>query len=354
VFQLRDSLAFFLPGTNTEVIPGSPDWPTGIHQLSIIADELVEDDLNALPDIQLLHMRNNLVIGRPWGVGEPFSSKKLQDAYSGITTDAVQHAHACAFPAVVMHEAIKQSMEREFGSAFLKPNQIIGRPASTYGANMPDSVIEKVDPPAFPTSSIQIREMIGEDFNAVSGRPDVLAGNTPTPTASGKMVAQLQAAAVEPLNFKAQEIAYMAEKLADLMLFCILNFVSRAEIAKTVSVPEPLLELVLQRAKSRPPNIRVVISTGAGSVIERKRAQYLQLGQMVDPMDGTPYASGRTVREVQSLDANMEERRNQQAARQRALVLAPMQNAGQDQEGEGGGEGQQKQESGNGNGRFHF
>jgi hypothetical protein len=344
-------LAYFLPGTNTEVIPGSPDWPTGIHQLSIIADELVEDDLNALPDIQLLHMRNNLVIGRPWGVGEPFSSKKLQDAYSGITTDAVQHAHACAFPAVVMHEAIKQSMEREFGSAFLKPNQIIGRPASTYGANMPVSVIEKIDPPAFPTSSIQIREMIGEDFNAVSGRPDVLAGNTPTPTASGKMVAQLQAAAVEPLNFKAQEIAYMAEKLADLMLFCILNFVSRAEIAKTVSVPEPLLELVLQRAKSRPPNIRVVISTGAGSVIERKRAQYLQLGQMVDPMDGTPYASGRTVREVQSLDANMEERRNQQAARQRALVLAPMQNAGQDEEG--GEQGQEKQESGNGNGRFH-
>jgi hypothetical protein len=345
--------AYFLPGTDTEVTPDSPDWPIALRQVTIVGNKLVEDIVCPFPDINLLHFRNTLVVGRPWGVGEPFYSKKLQDISSKILDDGAQHLHYNAHPAREMHAGLHEVMERQYGNANIKPNDIIPVPAEYWG---PQPFVRLIEPPPFPESSFKIGQLAAEKFNRVAGRPDVLSGNTPTPNASGELVANLQNAAAEPLNFKAQDFAFALEKLGKLMMFSILNFRPAKDIAQTTSVPLPLLSLVIERAKGRTPNIKITTSTGAGAALERKKANYVQWNQLVDPADRTPLISGQTVRELIADDANVEQRRNQQAIRNAATVLAPMQAQGDpDQQGGDKGKsanGENGQHSSNGNGRF--
>lgn len=344
--------AYSLPD-GMPVHPDHPQWPTKrqtrLRQISIINNSVVEDIVCPWPDIPILHMRNTLIIGKPWGIGEPFYVKKLQDAYSNITDAAVKHVDYNANPAMEMHQGLKNAAEAEYGNAFVTPNKIIGIPPEYWIDGKP--LIRPILPPPFPESSIEIRNMLGEDFNEIAGRPDVTAGNTPTPDASGKMVALLQNAAAEPLNFKAQEITFAVEKLVELWLHAIVHFEDPAKIAEQLSMPLPLLMLILERAGRRPPNVQAMVSTGAGSVLERKRSQYLQWNQTTSPDDGMPLADGATTRGVLGLDPTAGPRRSLEAAKQTAMAMPqpsqPGQNGKQYSNGENG------QASSNGNGRMH-
>lgn len=335
------------------VDPSHPAWPkkrqTALRQISIINNSVVEDIVCPWPDIPILHMRNTLMIGKPWGIGEPFYVKKLQDAYSNITDAAVKHVDYNANPAMEMHQGLKNAAEAEYGNAFVTPNKIIGIPPEYWIDGKP--LIRPILPPPFPESSIEIRNMLGEDFNEIAGRPDVTAGNTPTPDASGKMVALLQNAAAEPLNFKAQEITFAVEKLVELWLHAIVHFEDPAKIAEQLSMPLPLLMLILERAGRRPPNVQAMVSTGAGNVLERKRSQYLQWNQTTSPDDGMPLADGATTRGVLGLDPTAGPRRSLEAAKQTAMAMPqpaqPGQNGKQSSNGENG------RASSNGNGRMH-
>lgn len=339
--QVATRLGYFLPASNTEVTPASPDWPVAIRQISIVGNTLIEDLVCPFPDLPILHMRNVPVVNRPWGIGEPFGTKNLQDAYSNITTDAVKNADFGAYPIVTMPQALKAQLEMETGKAFVEPGQVFGLPDPWD--KLPQPPIHIIAPPPFPESSANVREMIKEDFEQLSGRPGIKSGESPAPNASGALVANLLSAADEPLNFKAQEISYLVEKLAGLMLFSILTFKTRRDIAKCVSVPEPLLELVLQRAREREMNVKVTISTGAGAVIQHKRAEYVAYNQTVDPATRLPLVSGQTTREVIGVDPTVEERRNQEAVRNAAMTLAPMQQQqGGEQDGDEGGAGKDK------------
>lgn len=345
--QVPQRIGYFLPGTQIETIPGDPNWPLALRQVSIVGGELVEDDICPLPDIPLLHFRNIPVTGRPWGLGEPFNIKNLQKAYSGILADAIKHAHDNAFPATEMPAELVEARKQAYGRAFLTPNEVIGVPPEF---RRPDGkpVVNIIPPPPFPEWSFKIRQTINEDFNQISGRPDVMSGNAPTDNSSGRLVQQLQSAAVEPLNFKAQDIQFALEKLASLMLYCDLHYKPRADIAELTNVPEPLLELVLQRARRRTPHVRATINTGTGSTQEYRKARAIQLNQTVDPATRMPLLDARSAQEANGLDPAMVERRNQMAVRQAATVLAPMQ-----QQSQGGQEEQEgSNHGGNGNGRI--
>lgn len=355
--QAAQPPSYVLPD-GTPVDPTHPLWPTTPQtvtaRITIIAGRVIEWIVNPLPDIPIMHFRNTIVIGRPWGVGEPFYAKKLQDVYSKITDDATDHVHYNAHPAREMHQGLYQSMQKEFGQAHIHADDII--PVESQYWNPATPFIRTVEPPPFPDSSLKIREMIGEDFNDLY-RQDVLAGQSPTPNASGKMVTALQSAAVGPLNFKAGDISYALEKTAKLMLFSILNLTDPQEISDTTSVPMPLLSLVLERARKRSPNVKVTISTGAGAVIQRKRQEMLSYNQQMDPATKMPLASARTTQEALGLDPGVEDRRNLEAVRQTATVLAPLQQQANPDQQQGGGNGDGKQNgngehSSNGNGRM--
>ena len=51
----------------------------------------------------------------------------------------------------------------------------------------------------------------------------------------------------------------------NLMVYGICKWKDRQEISETVSVPLPLLNLILDRAMKRPPQIKITVSTGAGA-----------------------------------------------------------------------------------------
>jgi hypothetical protein len=192
---------------------------------------------------------------------------------------------------------------------------------------------------------------LNQDFNEVAGRPDVLQGISPGAQDSGKKIEQLTANATEPLNFKAQEIAYCVEKLANLMLYAILHYQDPNDIAQQLSMPLPLLLLVLQRASQRPPNIKVTISTGGGSVLERKRAQAVQWNQLMSPDDGLPLLDGTRTRNRLHGEADSSVRQSIQARKQAmmAMPVQPQEGGDQKQQGQNGN----GQPSANGNGRFN-
>jgi hypothetical protein len=333
----------------TPVDPTHPQWPArprlALRQISIINNAIVEDVVCPWPDIPIVHMRNTMVIGKPWGVGEPFYAKKLQDAYSTITDAAVRHTEYNANGSFEMHDGLKQAMQKEYGRAFVDPGRIIGVPANLWLDGKP--LIRAVMPPPFPESSLQIRGMLGEDFNDISGRPDVLAGRSPSANDSGRKIEQLTMNASEPLNFKAQEIAFCVEKLATLMTYAILNYQDPAKIAEQLSMPLPLFMLVLERANKRPPNIAITISTGAGSVLERKRAMYVNWNQLVSPDDGLPLIDGKRTRNIIHGEADSSVRQSIQSRRE-AMTALPVQPQGEGKGEQQGGKPQNGQANGNG------
>lgn len=314
----------------TPVSPNDPAWPTKfvVRQISIIGDAPAGKDWDIecpFGDIPLLHIKNIFVIGKPWGIGEPFGVRNLNQAYSSITNSAVDHADYNAHSAKEMHAGLAEVMEKEYGEAFVNPKQIIKVPAELWKNGEP--TVRDVPVSKFSEDSYRIRELLGEDINQIGGRPDVTAGNTPTKNASGQLVAQLSDNAAAPLNFKAQQIVFMFEKLVDLMLYSILHYKPIQVISDTTGVPIPLLSLVLKRALNKAPNIAIAISTGAGAAIERKRANYVQWCQIVVPPD--PLVDKRSTREILGLDADVIERRNQSDAK--AAILAMPQQQGQPQ-----------------------
>jgi hypothetical protein len=83
--------------------------------------------------------------------------------------------------------------------------------------------------------------------------------------------------------------------------------------------------LLIARAIKRPPQYKITVSTGAGAVIQVKRAQFVQYNQLKDPATNMPLVSARTTREVLGVIPNVEDDRNQQAVKNAALTFAPMQ-----------------------------
>jgi hypothetical protein len=142
---------YYLPD-GTPVTPDSPDWPLAIRQISIINNAVVEDVVCPWPDIPILHMRNTLIVGKPWGVGEPFYSKNLQDAYSTITDSAIRHTQYNANAAMEMHQGLMVAMQKEYGEAFVNPGKIIGIPANLWQDGKP--LIRPDSPAAIPAEQL--------------------------------------------------------------------------------------------------------------------------------------------------------------------------------------------------------
>lgn len=312
----------------TPVTPDHPQWPTrlAVRQISIIADAPAGDDWDIVcpyGDIPILHLKNIFVIGKPWGVGEPFAVRNLNKAYSSITNSAVDHADYNAHSAKEMPVSLADAMDKEYGEAFVRPDQIIRVPNELWKPNEPS--VRDIPVSQFSPDSYKIRELLGEDINEIGGRPDVTAGNTPTKNASGQLVAQLSDNAAAPLNFKAQQIVFMFEGLVDKMLFCILRYKSLEVLADTAGIPVPLMALVKERALAKAPNIAITISTGAGAAIERKRANYVQWNQLLSPDDGLPLADGRSTRELLGIDPDVSQRRSLAAKKQAAAAMGSQQ-----------------------------
>lgn len=312
----------------TPVAVSDPHWPTRlvVRQISIIGDAPAGPDWD-IPcpygDIPILHLRNDFVIGKPWGIGEPFGVRNLNKAYSMITDAAVDHADYNAHSAMEMHGGLGDWMEKQYGEAFVRANQIIKVPPEMWKPNEP--MVRPVVGSQFSSDSYKIRELLGEDINEIGGRPDVTSGNTPTANASGNLVSQLSENAAAPLNFKAQQIVFMFEKLVNLIIFCDWRYKSLEWLSDITGVPVPLMALVRDGVLSKAPSIAITISTGAGAAIERKRANYTQWNQMLSPDDGLPLADGRTTRELLGIDPDVSKRRSLQAKKEAAAAMGSQQ-----------------------------
>lgn len=313
--------------TGEAVDPTHPLWPHNIRyvtrQVTIVSDDVVEDiELTAWPDPPLIHFRNSMVIGRAWSIGEPFYCKKLQDIITEVATAGSAHVHYESNPAREIIAPMFDWMQKEYGEAFVKPGKMIRVPPTEFQQNQ-NGCVRTIENAPFPDSSLKILDFANEMFNDTAGRPDALSGNAPTPGASGALVANLQAGAVEPLNFKAQDIAFGMERLARFMTYAALNFTPLDKWSDITSIPIPLMALVVDQAKRKPPNIKITVSSGAGAVINQKRANYVAWHNIRDPETNEPLVSAETTREEIGVDPQVEQRRNEMAKRAAMAMQTP-------------------------------
>lgn len=287
----------------TPVAPGDDAWPTkpGIRQVTIIKKIVVEDLECPHWDIPLLHMVNIPVSGQPWGMSESFRLLPMQNAYSNVTRWMTEHAEYYSSPMLVGPKSVQAAFGEDGKRLHAQPGKVWWIDDDLYKQFGKDT-ISAVNPPTLPPAMQQIRMDLKEDMREQSGRTEAMRGITPTKTASGEMVANLQAAAVEPLAIKAMSIEFMVYRLSMLMLHSIIHFMSAEQLARIVSIPLPLLRHVLERALEIEWSMKVTVSTGSGAMLSRKRAELLQYNQMTSPDDLLPLVDGKSTREGLGFD----------------------------------------------------
>lgn len=333
---------------NTPTGATLPNWPkkniTVIRQVTIISDEVVEDvPVTKWPDIPLLQLRNSMVIGRSWSIGEPFYCVNLQDMITDIATSGKDHVKYNANPSKEMIGSLYDWMEKEIGEAFVVPGKTLRVPNQEFKEN-PNGVVRTIMPPPFPESSLKLLDVANGLLDETSGRTKALSGNSPSSDASGELVKALQSGAVEPLNFKAQDIAFMMERVARFYLHAELHDTPLQRWSDVTDIPLPLVSLVVKRAIKRSPGVKITVSSGAGMVMEQKRDRALLLNKTISPDDGLPLLDGKSTRDIQGLDSSAVARRSLESMRDRMQTMAPTGIQPVDAQGQNG------QHNGNGNG----
>jgi hypothetical protein len=331
-------LAYFSPGTDAEVTPDSPDWPTrfGIRQLTVIESVVVDDRECEHADIPLLHNVNRPIPGRPWGIGEPAFLMNAQKAYNSLVDGMVEYAEFFKNPASAAPESVAARLEKEFGTAHVDPGTMLRIPDELLmnGQKLGD-FYAFYQPPPISDAPMQMSELLKRQINEQSGHTDAIRGILPSAQTSGKAVELLQESGTSMIQHKSQATEAMIERLANLMHFSHVWRLELPEIRQIVSkYPDYVLEAVIRRGRQSEWDISVEVASGTGAVIAAKKQEAVQAFQVRDPATGEPLQGIETTRQALKIDHIEERQRWEMDAARMAAAMA--QGQSQDESGKGG------------------
>jgi hypothetical protein len=275
-------VGLFLPGSDAEVDPTHPAWPTRlcIRQIIEILNYVVEDIECPHWDIPLLHNVCIPVPAKPYGIGEPFRLQKLQIAMSRIVDSMVQHVEYNKYPLVSMPESVYEAVKAKYGTARIKPGETLPIPDDlwlAYSGNVDKATASQPLSPA----SVELQDLLGRKMTEQSGHTEALRGISSGAQESGKKVDLLQQAASTMIGFKAKRTQDVIERLTRLMLYCLVNHAPIETITRIVSkYPPEVMPLIMERAQSLEWDVDVKVEAAMGQAVAAKKQEAIQLFQL--------------------------------------------------------------------------
>lgn len=321
------------PETGEEMTASHPDWPTRtcLRQITEIAGIIVDDRECEFFDIPLLHNVNIPVPGRPWGLGEPMRLKGLQRARSRMVDSISQHCEFFKSPLTTISQSMYDIMPDAYKDGHIKPGMVLIVPDQQWDATG-GKVHNFIDPPTTPPALVDFQEILRNEITEQSGHSEVLQGRAQPQVKSGKAIELLQTASSSMIGFKSQRTGDVVKRMAELMLHSLVWRLSVQDVYRVVSqYPTFVLEAICKRAQRIEWDINVIISSGSGATLQRKKQEAqgdLQLGAI----------SMETYRDKARIDHRVETQRiageqMQMAKMQAALAPQPEGKPGENKQG---------------------
>lgn len=282
-------------------------WPTakGIRQIATLAQtgQIVQDVRCEHWDIPVVLNVCIPTPGQPFGQGIPEKLKGMQQADIRLLNAFVLYAETFANPGAQIAASAAAMIRQGLKRNFVSPREMVEVPDEffdqKYGTQGP---IRWTVPPAMPPAVPDAMAMLERRFKETSGHPEVMQGVAPSPTSSGKMIEALQAGAAGQFGFQAQWTARMVERLANLMHY---SHLWRLELSDMMSIysrlPEPIMKLVINRARAGRWDIQVDANSGASGQTNKRLQRALALFT-ARSSTGEPAMTLKTLREIANLD----------------------------------------------------
>lgn len=313
--------ALLHPETGEELAEGTPAWPVryGIRQLSILANEAVEDRECEFVNIPLPWNTNLPVPFSPWGMGEPKRLKGLQQALNTALSSIVTHQAYSAVPPEVARQEVVEALGKHLERIRAKPGQRLVVPptvASLVGNDL-SKLIQYLQTADMPADAWKLVEFLLRVIDTEGNQSEVMQGNAPSGY-SGDTVAALQNAASQVIKAKSLHTEHWLKWVAKLMVHSIVNRMGPADWRRYCSkYPPQALAALHAKAKQLDVDIAVEIKSGSGST-KKQQAQNVMSARTA----GVP-VSPQTSLENLGLDADAELQRNADWQRKTAAVMPP-------------------------------
>lgn len=308
-------VALFKPGTDEEVDPTHPDWPTYncLRQMTLIEGLVVDDRECTYFDIPVLHNVNVPLAQRPWGIGEPYRLWKLQKADSRMLAALVEHCEYFKAPLTAISQSMHDSLVERYKSAYIKPGMTLVVEDELWNASG-GKLHNVMDPPTTPPALVGMRETLKNEITELSGYSDVLQGRAQPGVESGRAIELLQTAASSMIGFKSAHTGDFVYRFAMHALHSLVWRLDPDDVAQIVSRYKPgVLAAICERARTIEWDCSVTVSSGNGTVLSRKK-QDAQNDLKLNAI------SMETYREKAGIDHRVEEDRFKQAA-EKALTM---------------------------------
>lgn len=316
VRPLSVGLSFILPD-GTPVAPGEPNWPTrqGIRQITVVANEVVDDRECEHADIPLPTNRNVPIPFSPYGQGEPKRLENLQTAVNRLVTCAVTQQAYNAFPVEIMPESVVDAMPKELRDARIKPNKRITVPdALITQLGDKDKILGYLESPSLDAGFWQLLGFLVEMIDKEGNQADVIQGNAPS-RASGEYVANLQSAASQIIRGKSMYTEYWLRSLVRLFVHAIVTRLTPDDWRRYLSkYPYQAISAMHSRAKSMDVDISVEIGSASGASKASQTQNLVAARQMGVPV------SDATLLERLGVDPDAEAAKQADAARKTASM----------------------------------
>lgn len=314
-------IGHFLAGTDTEVDPLHPQYPTYrcVRQLTIIDTQVVDDRESEFggDGIPILHNVNRPVPQRPWGIGEPAVLWKLQKAKGETLTAMVGNAKYFGNPVSTMSE----SMAAELGSR----GERLGMHAGKVYVLGDDLYLQTkgqaqtvVPPPSMPPALSELYPLLGEEVDSISGYSEALQGQAQPNVTSGKQLELQQTAGASIIGFKSARTSDMVERLATLMLHELVWRVDVDQILQVIKrYPRHIVEAFVEWGRKIEWNVKITIASGNGATMRQKKAEAQNDYQL-------QLISKKTCQERSNIDPRQEDQRQDLEAEKAARAQAAM------------------------------
>ena len=251
------------------------NWPVKrvIRQITDLAGQIVDDRASDFWDFPVLHNIARPVIGKPFGIGEPWFLRNLQRAWSRILHNAAVHTDQFSHPGGAVPESVIAATKAAFGEFYSDPTTVLAIPDDLYR-----SLNGKMDfyhePPQFPASSLDIANILRSTLNDQSGNTSEARGQS-SGAQSGRAIEMLQTAAMSMMSFKGKKIGHMATWLTHHLLHFIQTRLTLEEVCQMVtSYPPHIIEAILNMPGPLDLDIVVSISAAGGAIQSQKKAEY--------------------------------------------------------------------------------
>lgn len=325
VEETRDQLTH--PTTGAEVHPPGHDdfdhtqWPTtrATRQITLIATKsIVLDDTASNYGVDGIPAALNVnipILGKPYGIGEPFRLSGMQDGRTRIINATVEHAEYFRSPITEIPIEARQELPEEYQDGHAHPGMVVWARGDLL-AKCPNGIARYLTPPPLPPALMDIDDKLKREINDSNGNMASIQGQAPEQQSqlSGVAIGLIQNGAASMASFKAKKAQQMIARIAKLCFHSILTRMTPADFGQIIKkYPPSVLEYMHGQAQSLEWTVNVTVAAGAGTMLAQKKQEAVSNFK-------NQLQSRKTTQEVIGVDPSQEDQRMQSEAAEQARI----------------------------------